>query len=575
MADVTNVNFTNGAKYAAKDFRRMFGSMMDFTKGIETQESFYVDPHVDATNTVLISPGRAWVKDNNKDNRQGLIWIERTEPKQFTLNTTANSGFIVLQVQSPEFSGLDKPVDIVPQVVASLADAKDGSLVLARFTRPTPSTWEIQDYRLHPQTDQYLVTKTGPAREGTPPPAPTADAAKRSFFRPGTQYMDLMTGSRWMLQGDYKWVRDGSSIRQGTETPPVDAYDGNFYIQCTHTPNPNTNNSFNYELFERKTGKWVTMGVLSGDKWYANSSNPTDSEGSAGDMYLHTGTGAVWQKQYINDESRPAGSEPVVAWVELAGLMGPQGPRGDVGPIGPVGPQGLKGDQGEKGEKGDLKSLEGYTGNIRIQGDGRLYVGERDVINEVSAAADQGKQAIARAAEAASTADVLKKATEALAGEVNRNKAEVSKLNTRVGNVEQKASFFSRGVFKSVTVGAAWKVVPFKQKWYAEESDFDRNAGVAKARVSGMYQVMCTVNGVTKYPRSGTFFVELKRKADNHIVTGQSYSTHEQNIEWRVSCSGLVYLGAGDGVYAYVRSVGGDATVTEDVSSGISLVQVP
>ncbi|MFF4927386.1 hypothetical protein ACFY2H_00475 [Streptomyces griseofuscus] len=574
MADVTNVNFTNGAKYAAKDLRRMFGSIMDFTKGIETQESFFVDPNVDATNTVLISPGRAWVKDNNKDNRQGMIWIERTEPKQFTLNTSASSGYIVLQVQSPEFNGLGKPVDIIPQVVASIGDAKDGSLILARFTRPTPSTWAIEDYRLKPETDQYMVTKTGPAREGLPPIAPTTDAAKRSFFRPGTQYMDLLTGSRWMLQGDFRWVRDGSSIHQGTETPPVDAYDGNFYIQRTHTPNPNTDNAFKYELFERVNGIWNSMGVLTGDKWYTNSSDPSDSEGSPGDMYLHTGTGSVWQKQFIKDESQPEGSDPIVAWVEITGLMGPQGPQGDVGPIGPVGPQGLKGDQGEKGEKGDLTSLEGYTGNIRVQGEGRLFVGERDVINEVTAAADQGKQAIDKATEAATATDTIRKGQEALTGEVNRSKGEISKLATRVSNVEKKAPFFSRGVFKRLAVGATWKVVPIKEKWYAEESDFDRNAGVAKARVSGTYQVMCTVNGLTKYARSGTFFVELKRKSDNHIITGQSFSTHETNVEWRISCSGLIYLRAGDGVYAYARSVGGDATITDGYSSGISLVQV-
>ncbi|MFE3579066.1 hypothetical protein [Streptomyces vinaceus] len=573
MADITNINFTNGAKYAAKDLRRMFGSMVDFTKGIETRESFFVDPNVDATNTVLISPGRAWVKDNNRDNRQGMIWIERTEPKQFTLTTSANSGFIVLQVQSPEFNGLGKAVDIVPQVVASIGDAKDGSLVLARFTRPTPSTWAIEDYRLRPETDQYLVTKTGPAREGMPPTAPTTDTAKRSFFRPGTQYMDLLTGSRWMLQGDYKWVRDGSSIRQGTETPPGDGYDGNFYIQRTHTPNPNTNNAHKFELFERVNGAWNSMGVLSGDKWYTSSSAPADSEGSPGDMYLHTGTGSVWQKQFVKGSALPEGSDTVAAWVEVTGLMGPQGPRGAVGPIGPVGPQGLKGDQGPKGEKGDLTSLEGYTGNIRIQGQGRLYVGERDVINEITAAADQGRQSIGKATEAVTAADTIRKTQEALTGEVSRSKGEIAKLATRVGDIEKQAPFMSRGVFKRLAIGSGWTVVPIKGSWYGEETDFDRNAGVAKARTSGNYQVMCTVNGMTKYAKSGSFFVELKRKSDNHIITGQSFSTHEQNIEWRISCSGLVYLRAGDGVYAYARSVGGDATVTDDASSGISLVQ--
>ncbi|MEU3690553.1 hypothetical protein [Streptomyces narbonensis] len=574
MADVTNVNFTNGAKYAAKDFRRMFGSMMDFTKGIETFESFYVDPNVSATNSVLISPGRAWVKDNNKDNRQGLIWIERTEALQFTLNTTSNTGYIVLQVQSPEFNGLGKPVDIVPQLVASVKDAKDGSLILARFSRPTPTTWQIDDFRLHPDTGQYLVTKTGPARQGLPPAAPTTDADKRTFFRPGTQYMDLLTGTRWMLQGDYRWVRDGSSIKQGTETPPVDEYDGNFYIQCTHTPNPNTDNAFNYEFFERKGGQWTSMGVLSGDKWYANSSDPTDSEGSPGDMYFHTGTGSVWQKQYIVDESLPEGSESVVAWVELHGLMGPQGPQGEVGPVGPVGPQGLKGDQGEKGEKGDLTSLEGYTGNIRIMGDGRLYIGERDVINEVSAAADQGKQAIEKASAAATAAETNKKATEALTAEVNRNKAEVSKLNTRVSTVEKRSPFYSRGVFKKLTVGTAWKVIPIKQKWYATEADFDRNAGVAKAKVTGTYQVMVHANGTSKFKNRGTVFIEMKRKSDNGIIGGQSFSTHETSVEWRLSCAGLIYLKAGDGVYTYARSVGGDTTINDVADSGISLVQV-
>ncbi|MEU3599673.1 collagen-like protein [Streptomyces sp. NPDC006798] len=570
MTDVVNVNFTNGAKYAAKDFRRMFGSMMDFAKGIETKESFLVDAHVSATNAVLIAPGRAWVKDNNADNRQGLIWVERTEPLQYTLNTTANSGFIVLTVTSPEFHGLGKPVDIVPQIVASLADAPDASLVVARFSRPTPSTWAIEDYRLHPSTGQYLVTKTGPARDGLPPAAPTTDDGQRTFFRPGTQYMDLLTGVRWILRGDYQWHRDGSTIRQGTGIP-ADAYDGTFYIQRTHTPNPNTESAHSFEFFERQGGQWLSMGTLSGDKWYASSSAPSESEGSAGDMYLHTGNGSVWQKQYGTGTTEGSGD---AVWVELAGLMGPQGPPGDTGPIGPVGPQGLKGDQGQKGEKGDLSSLEGYTGHIRLTGAGRLYVGERDVVNEITAAADLGRQAVDRATEATSVASATKTSTDALTGEVNRTKTEISKLATRVSGIEQGNPAYSRAVFKKLTVGSAWKTIPLKSKWYGTDADFDYPAGVAKARVSGYYQVMCTVSGSSKYARSGTFFAEVKRKSDNQIVSGQTHSTHETSGDWRISCSGLIYLNAGDGVYAYARSVGGDATVLDDSSSGVSLVQV-
>lgn len=574
MADVTNINFTNGARYAAKDFRRMFGSIMDFTKGIETQESFYVDPNVSSTNRVLISPGRAWVKDNNKDDLQGMIWIERTEPREYQLNTTSSSGFIVLQVQSPEFSGLGKAVDIVPNVVASIADAKDGSLILARFTRPTPTTWAIEDYRLHVQSGQFLVTKTGPARAGLPPAAPTSAAGRRAFFRPGTQFTDLTTGNRWMLQGDYRWVRDGSTIRQGTETPPVDEYDGNFYIHRQETPNPNTDSAFAYEIFERVAGRWNSLGVLSGDKWFANSGAPNDPEGSPGDMYLNTTTGQISQKQLVTNPDEPDGDK-VPVWVELTNITGPQGPQGDTGPMGPVGPQGTKGDQGEKGEKGDLTSLEGYTGNIRIMGDGRLFVGERDVINDVSAALDAGTQAGIKADDAKTATDTLKKSTDALTGEVTRTKGDVSKLATRVTNVERKGPFFSRGVFKKLTVGAGWKVVPIKNKWYALDTDFDRNAGVAKARVAGYYQVHVHVTGATKYARSGTFFVEMKRKSDNHIFGGQTFSTHEQSqIEWRVNCSGVVYLGAGDGVFAYARSVGGDATIQESNDSGISIVQI-
>ncbi|MEW1546858.1 hypothetical protein [Streptomyces tsukubensis] len=571
MTDVVNINFTNGGRYAAKDFRRMFGSIMDFTKGIETAESFYVDPNVGATNAVLISPGRAWVMDNNTDARQGLIWIERTEPLQYTLNTTASSGFIVLTVTSPEFRGLGTPVDVVPQLVASLADVPDGSLVVARFSRPTPSTWAIEDYRLHPSTGQYLVTRTGPAREGLPPAAPSSADGRRVFFRPGTQYMDLLTGVRWILRGDYQWHRDGSTIQQGTGSPAADAHDGTFYIQRTHTPNPNTESAFAFEFFERQGGQWQSMGTLSGDKWYASSAAPSESEGSPGDMYLHTSSGTVWQKQYVSPATGESGD---VVWVELAGLMGPQGPRGSTGPMGPVGPQGIKGDQGLKGEKGDLASLEGYTGNIRITGAGRFYVGERDVVNEITAAADLGRQAVERATEATSVASATKVSADALAGEVNRTKAEISKLSTRVSGVEQGKPAYSRGVFKKLTVGSAWKTVPLKSKWYGEDADFDYAAGIAKSRVSGYYQVMCTVSGSSKYSRSGTFFAEIKRKSDGHIVTGQTHSTHETSGEWRISCSGLVYLAAGDGVYAYARSVGGDATVLDDVSSGVSLVQV-
>ncbi|MDX1452664.1 MAG: DNRLRE domain-containing protein [Oleiphilaceae bacterium] len=77
-----------------------------------------------------------------------------------------------------------------------------------------------------------------------------------------------------------------------------------------------------------------------GQSWLSGVGSPVASDGNAGQFYLDSVSGDVYQKQQSG-------------WDWIMNIMGPQGEAGSDGQMGPQGPQGEKGDNGDKGDQGE------------------------------------------------------------------------------------------------------------------------------------------------------------------------------------------------------------------------------
>ena len=111
---------------------------------------------------------------------------------------------------------------------------------------------------------------------------------------------------------------------------------------------------------EWHTGTAIT-GTATGGTVFTGS---TISNALAGDMYLNTSTGYVY-------ECLTGGAATVATWAYKGSIRGVQGARGVVGPTGPQGSRGAQGDTGAQGNRGaqGVIGLVGPTGPQGAQGD--------------------------------------------------------------------------------------------------------------------------------------------------------------------------------------------------------------
>ncbi|MET8684852.1 hypothetical protein ABZV77_11600 [Streptomyces sp. NPDC004732] len=354
---MANINFTNGAKYPASNFRRMFGSLQDFAKGFDDLKSFAVPEGSDSQRFVVIQPGRAWIKADEGKGSQGVFWVESQEEMRIQLG--AGEGLLYLTVVGPEFdSKFTAPeLRLAATIDINQSALPERAIALAEYRRTSETTYALRDVRFDPAYSQFLITRTGPGGLGAPVEAMLA------VFRPGTQYTDIATGSRWVKRENGSWLRDGNSIFQSGDAPDETAgHVGDLHIRTHTEDNPLAPGAAWHELYVRTPEGWDNTGSLRANKWLAGAGEPQDEYGSDGDLYASgDGNGNIFQK--VSGE-----------WVSLGSIRGPMGPQGVQGPQGSRGATGATGAKGDKGEPGndgkDGTGLEG--GNLNVNGDTSL-----------------------------------------------------------------------------------------------------------------------------------------------------------------------------------------------------------
>ena len=160
----------------------------------------------------------------------------------------------------------------------------------------------------------------------------------------------------------------------------------NPYASSNNNPDSNNNGNFRqqdiYHLYKAAGGsmtyeEWLdTVRGADGATFLAGTTDPDNSQGKSGDVYVNTESwdaflkvGDNWSKLgNLKGDQGPQGEQGPKGDQGDVGPQGPKGDQGDVGPQGPKGDQGDKGDQGEKGDKGD----QGEKGDKGDKGDNGL-----------------------------------------------------------------------------------------------------------------------------------------------------------------------------------------------------------
>jgi len=114
-------------------------------------------------------------------------------------------------------------------------------------------------------------------------------------------------------------------------------------------------------------GYWTNFGQVQGppgadgELWYLGLSNPDNSIGKNGDLFLNITTSDYFEKtsdvwNLRGNLKGNQGEQGIQGPQGIQGLQGDPGPKGDTGDTGPqglIGPEGPQGIQGEKGDTGD------------------------------------------------------------------------------------------------------------------------------------------------------------------------------------------------------------------------------
>ncbi|MGW5735738.1 MULTISPECIES: hypothetical protein [Streptomyces] len=508
MATGFNINFTNGEKYPASNFRRMFGSLQDFAKGFDDLAAFSFDASTDATRRIVtVTPGRAWVRTDDTSSSRGVFWVESTD--YMPLQLSGSEGYLYLQVRGPEFDASTPAPELrlytTNAIDRSLIPAR--SLVLARF-HLKDGAYVLQDERFNAEHGQFLVTRTGPASDA----GPVKEALKD--YRPGTQFTDYETGGRWVMKSNGEWVRDGQSIFQGDSEPASDAgHPGDIYIRKHVEDNALAPNGAWFELYRKGQTAWESTGELRANKWLTGVGTPTNDVGEDGDLFVGTGletTGQVFQK--TNGE-----------WFSTGDIRGAKGEPGETGPqgaLGPAGPRGERGEQGPEGKPGKL-DLSESGGVLRVTGPatfeetvevtGTATFRNSLVVGSYALPDDLDSMKKATAKVASDLAGVQSSVGNDLATKVAKLITDTAKLRTDLDALKNLPKFFqtraAKTSFTGKTVAVEWAHAGGVSRGFTQNVSGTKptSAGVTEKvgenfviREDGTYRIMCGVGLFTK-----------------------------------------------------------------------------